>query len=157
MSESSAEDLSLPKATVQKIVSEILPSDLTFSREARDALIESCVTFIMILSTESNEVAEADSKKTIAPEHVIKALEQLGFPDYIEPSQKAISEHKENLKVRERKVGKLEQSGRSEEELLREQERLFASSRQRMNGGGSTVKETPKEESSEEPKAEPAA
>lgn len=132
MSDQSAEELSLPKATVQKIIQEILPPDLAFSRESRDALIECCVMFIMILSTESNDIAERESKKTIASEHVIKALQQLGFPDYVEPVQKVISDHKDSLKQRDRKVGKLEQSGRSEEELLREQEELFRSSRQRM-------------------------
>lgn len=140
MSELNPEDLSLPKATVQKIVSEILPPDLVFSRESRDALIECCVMFIMILSNESNDMAEKESKKTIACEHVIKALEELDFRDYIEPIQQTIAAHKESLKVRERKVGKLDQSGKSEEELLREQELLFASSRQRMLSAGSVPK-----------------
>jgi len=127
------DDLSLPKATVQKIVSEIIPPDLVFSRDTRDALIECCVEFIMILSTESNDIAEKESKKTIASEHVIKALEVLGFQDYIEPIQEVVSEHKESQKVREKKVGKLESTGRSEEELQREQELLFAKSRSRLN------------------------
>ncbi|ANB12904.1 Ncb2p [Sugiyamaella lignohabitans] len=127
------DDLSLPKATVQKIVSEIIPPDLVFSRDTRDALIECCVEFIMILSNVSNEIAEKESKKTIASEHVIKALETLGFYDYIQPIQDVIQEHKESQKVRDRKVGKLESSGRSEEELLREQELLFAKSRSRLN------------------------
>lgn len=134
MTEMNSEDPSLPKATVQKIISEILPSDLSFTRESRDALIECCVMFIMILSQVSNEIAEGESKKTIASEHVIEALKQLDFPEYIEPIKKVLAEHKEGQKLRERKVGKLEQSGRTEEELLLEQERLFASSRQRMLG-----------------------
>lgn len=131
--ESGGDDLSLPKATVQKIVSEIIPPDLVFSRDTRDALIECCVEFIMILSTESNDIAEKESKKTIASEHVIQALETLGFHEYIEPVQEVILEHKESQKVREKKVGKLEQSGRSVEELLKEQELLFAQSRSRLN------------------------
>lgn len=143
MSDLNPEDLSLPKATVQKIVSEILPPDLVFSRESRDALIECCVMFIIILSTTSNDVAEKESKKTIACEHVIKALEELDFPDYIEPIQQTIASHKESLKVRERKVGKLDQLGKSEEELLREQELLFANSRQRMMSAGSVPKQEP--------------
>lgn len=90
----------------------------------------------MILSGQSNEIAEKESKKTIASEHVIKALEELGFQDYIEAVQDVILEHKETQKIRERKVGKLEQSGRSEEELLREQELLFAASKARLSNGG---------------------
>jgi hypothetical protein len=87
----------------------------------------------MILSTQSNEIAEKESKKTIASEHVIKALEELGFNEYIEPIQSVIMEHKESQKVRDKKVGKLESSGRSVEELQREQELLFAQSRSRLN------------------------
>ncbi|CAN6662654.1 negative cofactor 2 complex subunit beta [Trichomonascus vanleenenianus] len=133
MDRDAAEDLSLPKATVQKIVSEIVPSELVFSKDTRDALIECCVEFIMILSTQSNDIAEKESKKTIASEHVIKALEELGFQDYIAPIQTVMQEHKESLKIRERKGTKLEQSGRSEEDLQREQELLFAKSRSRLH------------------------
>ncbi|AOW05492.1 histone-fold-containing protein [Yarrowia lipolytica] len=127
------DDLSLPKATVQKIVSEIIPSDLAFAKDTRDVLIECCIEFIMMLSTESNEIAEKESKKTIAPEHVIKALQELGFIDYIEPIKDLIVEHKEALKSREKKVGKLEQSGMTEEELLRKQEEMFAAARSKLN------------------------
>lgn len=126
------DDLSLPKATVQKIVSEIIPSDLAFSRETRDALIECCIEFIMIVTTESNDIAERESKKTIACEHVLQALETLGFYDYIEPIKSVIAQHKESQKARERKVGKLEQSGRSEEDLMREQELLFGKARSKL-------------------------
>lgn len=120
-------------ATVQKIISEIISPDLTFSRETRDALIECCIEFIMILSTESNDIAEKDSKKTIASEHVLEALETLGFYDYIEPIKKVIQEHKETQRVRERKVGLVESSGRTEEELLKEQEMLMAIARSKLN------------------------
>lgn len=120
-------------ATVQKIVSEIIPSDLAFAKDTRDVLIECCIEFIMMLSTESNEIAEKESKKTIAPEHVIKALQELGFIDYIEPIKDLIVEHKEALKSREKKVGKLEQSGMTEEELLRKQEEMFAAARSKLN------------------------
>jgi hypothetical protein len=57
----------------------------------------------------------------------------LGFSDYIEPIQEALVEHKESQKIRDKKVGKLESSGRTEEELQREQELLFAQSRSRLN------------------------
>lgn len=86
-------------ATVQKIVSEIIPSDLVFSRDARDALIECCVEFIGLISTQANDIAENETKKTIASEHVIKALQELGFSDYIEPVREVIQEHKESQKV----------------------------------------------------------
>lgn len=111
MSDLGNEELSLPKATVQKIISEILSDEYSITRESRDAVIDCSIMFIMILSQVANEMAEAGNKKTISHEHVIEALKQLDFPEYIDPIQKVIAEHKEGQKLRERKTGKLEQSG----------------------------------------------
>lgn len=90
------DDLSLPKATVQKIINEILAHDpgMPFARETRDLLIECCVEFITLISSEANEIAEKDAKKTIACEHVTTALEQLGYPDYVPEILKVAQDHK---------------------------------------------------------------
>lgn len=95
------DDLSLPKATVQKIVTEILPpsSGLSFGKDARDLLIECCVEFITLISSEANEISEKEAKKTIACEHITKALEQLGFGEYVADILDVANEHKEQLKV----------------------------------------------------------
>ncbi len=88
-------------ATVQKIVGEILSgsSGIAFSKEARDVLIECCVEFITLISSEANEISEKETKKTIACDHIIKALDQLGFPDYVPAVLEAAAEHKEVQKV----------------------------------------------------------
>jgi histone H3/H4 len=90
-----------PTATVQKIVTEILPSSagLAFGKDARDLLIECCVEFITLISSEANEISEKESKKTIACEHITKALEQLGFGEYVSDILTVAGEHKEQLKV----------------------------------------------------------
>lgn len=88
-------------ATVQKIVSEILPAQggIAFAKEARDLLIECCVEFITLISSEANEISEKEAKKTIACDHITKALEQLGFSDYVPAVMEAAAEHKEVQKV----------------------------------------------------------
>ncbi len=88
-------------ATVQKIISEILPSSsgVAFSKEARDVLIDCCVEFITLISSEANEISEKEAKKTIACDHITKALEQLGFADYVPAVLEAAAEHKEVQKV----------------------------------------------------------
>ncbi len=63
-------------------------------------LIECCVEFITLISSEANEISEKESKKTIACEHITKALEQLGFGEYVQDIMEVASEHKEQLKVR---------------------------------------------------------
>ncbi|KAK3941935.1 histone-fold-containing protein [Diplogelasinospora grovesii] len=122
------DELSLPKATVQKIVSEILPpsTGIAFSKEARDLLIECCVEFITLVSSEANEISEKEAKKTIACDHITKALEQLGFAEYVPAVLEAAAEHKEVQKGREKKANKFEQSGMTLEELERLQQEQFA-------------------------------
>ncbi|EMC92780.1 hypothetical protein BAUCODRAFT_37697 [Baudoinia panamericana UAMH 10762] len=130
------DDLSLPKATVQKIINEVLsspsiqgdvPQPMTFAKETRDLLIECCVEFITMLSSEANEIAEKDAKKTIACEHITKALEELGFAEYVPELQSVAEQFKSTQGGRERRQTKIEQSGLNEEQLIRAQEELFRS------------------------------
>lgn len=85
----------IPKATVHKIVTEVLAAKpepfggesqgapMSFAKETRDLLIECCVEFITMLTSEANDIAEKDAKKTIACEHITKALQDLGFGEYV--------------------------------------------------------------------------
>ncbi|OKP08291.1 Negative cofactor 2 complex subunit beta [Penicillium subrubescens] len=107
----------------------------TFSKDARDLLMECCVEFITLISSEANDISEKEAKKTIACEHVEKALRDLGFADYIPDVLAVAEEHREQLKSREKKQSKMEQSGLSEEELLRQQQELFRSATEKYNAG----------------------
>ncbi|KDQ64816.1 hypothetical protein JAAARDRAFT_145959 [Jaapia argillacea MUCL 33604] len=130
------EDLSLPKATVAKMISELLPNDVTCAKETRDLVIECCVEFIHLISSEANDICEAESKKTIAPDHIITALKRLGFESFIPEVQDVLKDHKQLQRDREKKVSKLEQSGLTEEELLQRQQALFAESRAKYEAQG---------------------
>ncbi|KAK7060308.1 negative cofactor 2 transcription regulator complex subunit ncb2 [Paramarasmius palmivorus] len=146
------EDLSLPKATVAKMIqgacfektpitrdihslTELLPSDVVCAKETRDLVIECCVEFIHLISSEANEICEKDSKKTIAPEHIISALKQLGFDSFTSEVEDVLKDHKQQQKDREKKVSKFEQSGMTEEELAAAQAALFEESRKRFESG----------------------
>ena len=88
--------------------------------------------FLHLISSESNEVCEKDSKKTIAPEHVIQALKDLGFEKYVDGVEDIIKDHKTAAKDREEKMSKkVKDTGMSAEELQRHQEMLFAASKAR--------------------------
>jgi down-regulator of transcription 1 len=88
-------------ATVQKIITEILPasSGQTFARDARDLLIECCVEFITLISSEANDISEKEAKKTIAVEHIEKALTELGFQEYVPDVIAVADEFKDQQKV----------------------------------------------------------
>ncbi|KAI8335558.1 histone-fold-containing protein [Chlamydoabsidia padenii] len=126
------DDLSLPKATVQKLINEMMPDDVVCSKDTRDLLIDCCVEFIHLIASESNEICEKETKKTIAGEHVLASLQALGFDDYVEEVDDVFKEHKKQQKDRDKKSTRLENTGISQEELLRQQELLFAQSRQKF-------------------------
>ena len=126
------DELSLPKATVYKLISEILPSDISCSREARDLVLDCCNEFVQLLAVESSTVCDADGKKTILPEHILTSLRNLGYPDYLAEVEDTLRDHKEQLKGKEKKINKLEVSGLSQEELLRQQELLFQAAKDKM-------------------------
>jgi len=125
------DDLSLPKATVQKMIADLLPPDVAVAKETRDLIIECCVEFIHLIASDANEICEHESKKTIAPEHIISSLKRLGFESYISEVEEVLKDHKQQQKDREKKTSKFEQSGMTEEELAAAQEALFAQSRAR--------------------------
>jgi len=126
------DELSLPKATVAKMINELLPNDVSCAKDTRDLVIECCVEFIHLISSEANEICEQESKKTIAPDHIINALKKLGFEDFTTEVEDVLKDHKKLQKDREKKVSKLEQSGLTEEELAAQQAALFAASRARF-------------------------
>jgi len=74
---------------------------MTFAKESRDLLIECCVEFITMISSEANEIAEKDAKKTIACEHITKALEELGFAEYVPDLLEVAQQFKTQQVVRE--------------------------------------------------------
>ena len=53
---------------------ELLPADIVISKEALNLIIECCVEFIQLVASESNEICEQETKKTIIPEHIQTAL-----------------------------------------------------------------------------------
>lgn len=87
---------------MDKIIKEILGKidpGMTFAKETRDLLTECCVEFITLVSSEANEIAEKDAKKTIACEHVTTALESLEFKEYISEVLKVAQEYKTQQQV----------------------------------------------------------
>jgi hypothetical protein len=72
---------------------------MTFAKDSRDLLIECCVEFITLISSEANEIAEKDAKKTIACEHVKAALEELDFGDYVPAILEVAQDYKKSQQV----------------------------------------------------------
>ncbi|KAH9385498.1 down-regulator of transcription 1 [Nematocida major] len=115
----------IPRASIDKIISETLESPLICSREVKQVLLNCCAEFVHIIATEANEVCEKEQKKTLTHEHVYRALRHLGFEEYIDQCNESYKDHIEQSKLRPSRQNKLKDSGLTQDELEREQEELF--------------------------------
>ncbi|KAI0562031.1 Histone-like transcription factor (CBF/NF-Y) [Gracilaria domingensis] len=134
VSHAAMSDIALPKATVNKFANDVAASlDVRLTADTRELIAECCTEFVQLLSSEANEICEKDNKKTITPEHVLRALEQLGLQkfrsDVVHEYERAKREEKSRLKGSSRRERNKQRSEQDNEELLRQQERLFALAR----------------------------
>ncbi|KAI9032257.1 TATA binding protein-associated phosphoprotein [Hyaloraphidium curvatum] len=144
------EELSLPKATVTKLIQEMLPPNITCTKETRDMLIECCTEFVHLLTMQANSVCDKEQKKTITGDHIMTALEELGFGEYVPELQEVYADHQKTLKESQGKASsrKLDKSGLSQEELLAQQQLLFQQARAAFNEGQSSFGAPPAASSS---------
>ncbi|CAI5776680.1 protein Dr1 [Podarcis lilfordi] len=125
------DDLTIPRAAINKMIKETLPN-VRVANDARELVVNCCTEFIHLISSEANEICNKSEKKTISPEHVIQALESLGFGSYISEVKEVLQECKTVALKRRRANNRLENLGIPEEELLRQQQELFAKARQQQ-------------------------
>ncbi|CAO3598577.1 unnamed protein product [Absidia cylindrospora] len=78
----------------------MMPDNVVCAKDTRNLLINCCVEFIHLIASESNEICEKETKKTIAGEHVLASLKALGYEDYVEEVDDVFKEHKKQQKVR---------------------------------------------------------
>ncbi|GAA5833358.1 hypothetical protein JCM9279_001502 [Rhodotorula babjevae] len=130
------EDVSLPKATVAKLITELLPEGFTATKEVKDLITDCCKEFVLTVASEANEICEKDSKKTMLPDHVVNALKALGFEEFVTGVEDVLKDHKELAKgERAKKAKRAAGNGMSPEEALALQEQLFAASRAKLEAG----------------------
>lgn len=102
------------------------------ANESRELILNCCTEFIHLISSEANDVCNKRNKKTINAEHVLEALDRLGFPDYKAEAEAVLNDCKEVAAKRRKQSTRLEHLGIPEEELLRQQQELFAKAREQQ-------------------------
>jgi histone H3/H4 len=65
------DELTLPRASINKMIKEILPS-VRVANESRELVLNCCTEFIHLIASEANEICNQNKKKTINAEHVLK-------------------------------------------------------------------------------------
>jgi len=123
------DELSIPRAALNKMIKELTPN-IRVANDARELILACCTEFIHYISSAANDLCSQQQKKTISPEHVLAALDNLGFGSYKEEAHAVLQEAKALAAKKRRQSTKLENLGIPEEELLRQQQELFARARQ---------------------------
>ncbi|XP_046631925.1 protein Dr1-like isoform X2 [Daphnia pulicaria] len=121
------EELTIPRAAMNKMIKEIVPS-VRVANEARELILNCCSEFIHLLASEANEICTQQQKKTINAEHILG--DRLGFNDYRTDAEAVLKDCKAVAAKRRRQSTRLENLGIPEEELLRQQQELFAKARE---------------------------
>ncbi|XP_011494885.1 PREDICTED: protein Dr1 isoform X1 [Ceratosolen solmsi marchali] len=129
MSPPEDDELTLPRASINKMIKEILPH-VRVANESRELILNCCTEFIHLISSEANDICNQQQKKTINAEHILQALEKLGFSDYSAEAEAVLRDCKAVAAKRRRQSTRLENLGIPEEELLRQQQELFAKARE---------------------------
>lgn len=120
------EELTIPRAAINKLIKEIVP-DIRVANDSREFIVQCCSEFIHKITSESNSICESQQKKTMSAEHVLSALDKLGFSHYKPEAESVVNDCK---RKRRRQSTRLENLGIPVEELLRQQEELFAKARE---------------------------
>lgn len=123
------DELSIPRAALNKMIKELVPN-VRVANDARELILNCCTEFIHLVSSEANDICNKQQKKTINPEHVLAALDSLGFSSYKDEAKAVMEEAKAVAAKKRRQSTRLENLGIPEEELLRQQQELFAKARQ---------------------------
>ena len=124
-----SDDITIPRAAMNKMIKELCP-EVRVATEARELILNCCTEFIHLVSSEANDICNNQQKKTINAEHVLLALEKLGYGDFRKDAEDALAECKEVAAKRKRQNTRLEHLGISQEELRRQQQELFAKARE---------------------------
>ncbi|KAH9401250.1 Down-regulator of transcription 1 [Tyrophagus putrescentiae] len=120
------EELTIPRAAINKLIKEVVP-DVRVANDSRELILQCCSEFIHRITTEANTICEGQQKKTMSAEHVLAALDKLGFSHYKTEAESVVNDCR---RKRRRQSTRLEHLGIPEEELLRQQQELFAKARQ---------------------------
>lgn len=67
--------------------------NIRVANESRELILNCCTEFIHLISSEANEICNQKNKKTISAEHILEALDKLGFSDFKKTAMDVLVRH----------------------------------------------------------------
>jgi hypothetical protein len=79
---------------------ELLPDGLNLSRDTHDLIVSFAHEFVHMVTFQANEICQKETRNGyIGLQHVIRACEELGFPDYVDEIEEVSEIYDRQLKL----------------------------------------------------------
>uniref|UniRef100_M8C7G9 DNA polymerase epsilon subunit 3 n=1 Tax=Aegilops tauschii TaxID=37682 RepID=M8C7G9_AEGTA len=123
-----------PKAIVRRLVKDKLAraasggegaeggAEVIVNKDAMAAFAESARIFIHYLSATANDVCKDGKRQTINAEDVFKALDEIEFPEFVEPLRTALEEFRSRNAARKPASGKKQSEKKRKLEAVPEEQ-----------------------------------
>ncbi|CAF3310413.1 unnamed protein product [Rotaria socialis] len=126
---SEEEDKCVPRAAVYKMIKDCT-QHIRVSGEAKEIFVQCCNEFIHTLALQANTVCEQQTKRLVHPDHIVTALNNMGFGSYKTKCLNAMETAQEEIAKKRRKLHGKPTSIYTDEELRQKQELLFQQARE---------------------------
>ncbi|PBP25432.1 CBF/NF-Y family transcription factor [Diplocarpon rosae] len=131
-------DLSMPKSIVTRLAKGVLPPNTQIQGNATIAISKSATVFVNYVSSHANEHAAASNRKTITPQDIFNALDDLEFPDFRNRLEAELAKYNEvqtdKRNVYRSKVAS-KASGTGEEEVAEDRDGQPAAKKAKLETG----------------------
>lgn len=113
-------DLTLPKSITTRLAKEHLPNGTAIQATAMLGIQKSATVFISYLANQANEYAVQANRKTVNPQDVLKAIEEVGFGEWRSGLEAQLKAFENNAKAkRDKSKGEKTVDGEGKEERPR--------------------------------------
>lgn len=84
--------------TTIRLITENFGPELTFEKDVGQLMIQMGTEFVLMISSVGYEFAEKEGMTTIAPRHIIAALADLGYGEYVDEIEELVEALKAETK-----------------------------------------------------------
>jgi len=92
------EDLSLPVASVSRVINDSLPANINVSQEARKVIAKTASVFVLYTTATAASIASKAGRKTMNANDVMEALIENEFPQFKEPLDRSLANFRDAQK-----------------------------------------------------------
>ncbi|XP_021951804.1 DNA polymerase epsilon subunit 3 [Folsomia candida] len=92
------EELSLPVASVSRVINDALPSGINVSMETRKTISKAASVFVLYTTATAASMSQKAGRKTMNANDVMDALTDMEFPQFKETLERLLQEYRQTQK-----------------------------------------------------------